>query len=1073
MIKNKTIWLLLFMLLFSMFPSNVADEQVWENEFGRIVVWPTTSRNLITQKQFYEVTWYKPSNTLDVAFRFDNPISRGGVFYWNGTSYKKLSVDHVEFNGKHYYVLENIFFNQDETKTGYWEYDTPVNSKGKWDMFVKLSSDSWQYAFNNNRYIHLDPWWNANWLGKKKLTLNSSQVPINLKNFPVLINLSDDADLAGNVGYSDGRDIAFVDSSESTQFNHEIEYFDDGDADLRAWVNVTTLGSGSDTEIYMYFDNSNCVNQSNITGVWDSDYLAVYHLEGPAWGNIDSSTWFGNISAVGGNPQYNQQGFFGRGVDFDGSGDYLETSDKNAWSFLNGHDDNFTIEAVVRKDDNTYNPIISKWPSGTAGREWFMWFNTDSPSELRLGVYDDTPNAQQQRDTQGIFDNSNWNYVVGVCHYSGATVDKDDLWLYNKSLNVSDVGSPANAYVIKRNSGSPVRIGHKGHAGGNYYLNGLIDELRVSSIVRNESWITACYNNLWNASDGGFFDVGAYEYTANVEEPTNFVAVTDSIDGSIDLSWTLGLNATDTRVEYNTVSVWTRGNGNFLYNGSGLSASLTTGTCGTLYYFKGWSWNDTSKSWGTYNTTDNISCPGDPTSVDSVSYPSALNITWTTNTHADSTALIRKSGSYPTDPTDGTALYNGTLEYYNDTTVDYDVHKYTIFSWNDTVDRWSSGFNIPTGFLRVSVFDENTSLPLNNWSIHVSNQAGTLVYEQIDCSNPTTIDNSELPTGLCSILINHSDYESRIYYMTIVTAQGHFLNAYLPEKNTTTNYYVILVYNEYNEPLDDVYVQISEYDNTSGTFNDVSSRYTDAYGEISVYLIGGKHYKVNLTKDEFKNIRGADYFPDPNYYGINHPKFFKMYYNDTIYMNETIYEDTITVTGEISGTDFVVTFNCDDNNMENTSLIIYEINGSTGVTVAVDWYNTTSSNSWTRTYFDINTSNCFQAVLYLNHTIFGSYVDTRIDCVISTITTKNKFDTLLINNFKYNPFGWSNVFGFVILVFTMFSFGQQHVALSMFMSGGVIAFINTVVGLNLVQVAVPTVIICLGIMVLWSERGRR
>jgi len=234
----------------------------------------------------------------------------------------------------------------------------------------------------------------------------------------------------------------------------------------------------------MYFNNDNCANQSDVDDTWDSDYLAVYHMEGPNAAGIDSSTWFGNVSGDGGNPQYNQNAFFGRGVDFDGLGDYLNINDNAAWSFRDGgNDDNFTIEAVVRKDDIDENPIISKWPNVAAAREWFMWFTLSNPSELRLGVYDDTNNAQQQRDTGQIFDETNYNYVVGVCHYSGAVIDKDDIWLYNRSQNESDVGSNPNAYVVKRDSGTDVTIGMKGKVGGWHYLDGLIEELRVSTIV--------------------------------------------------------------------------------------------------------------------------------------------------------------------------------------------------------------------------------------------------------------------------------------------------------------------------------------------------------------------------------------------------------------------------------------------------------------------------------------------------------------------------------------------------------------------------------------------------------------
>jgi len=100
--------------------------QEWENSYGRIEVYPDVSRELITQKQFYNVTWYYPDNDLDIAFCFNESLSYGGVYYWNGTNYNNVAVDHIVYNSKHYYVLSDIHFVQDEMKHGYWEYNTPV-----------------------------------------------------------------------------------------------------------------------------------------------------------------------------------------------------------------------------------------------------------------------------------------------------------------------------------------------------------------------------------------------------------------------------------------------------------------------------------------------------------------------------------------------------------------------------------------------------------------------------------------------------------------------------------------------------------------------------------------------------------------------------------------------------------------------------------------------------------------------------------------------------------------------------------------------------------------------------------
>ena len=295
----------------------LSNAETYENEYGKLEVYPDISTNIIRQKQYYNATSYLPSQNMDIAFRFNDSLTYGKVYYWNGSEYVKVDVEHIEHNNKHWYLLNDIYFNQYETKHGYWEYDVPINSSGKWDMFIKRSSDTLQYAVNNDLYVHLDPWWDSSWNYKKEIVLNSSQVPSSLNNFPVCINITD-TDLRDNA-QANGSDIAFTDSSGNNQLNHEIEYWDSSTGELIAWVNVTSLSSSSDTSIYMYYGNSGCPNQENADDTWDDKYKLVCH--GNRTGNDlwDSSGEGHHPSTMAGDP-VNSSGGKGIGYyqDYDG-----------------------------------------------------------------------------------------------------------------------------------------------------------------------------------------------------------------------------------------------------------------------------------------------------------------------------------------------------------------------------------------------------------------------------------------------------------------------------------------------------------------------------------------------------------------------------------------------------------------------------------------------------------------------------------------------------------------------------------------------------------------------------------
>ena len=85
------------------------------------------------------------------------------------------------------------------------------------------------------------------WSHRKSITINHSKVVTSHINFPILIQINNDADLAASAQI-DFDDILFTDDtvSWSTGYSyqrlaHEIESYDKTNGNLTAWVNVTSL----------------------------------------------------------------------------------------------------------------------------------------------------------------------------------------------------------------------------------------------------------------------------------------------------------------------------------------------------------------------------------------------------------------------------------------------------------------------------------------------------------------------------------------------------------------------------------------------------------------------------------------------------------------------------------------------------------------------------------------------------------------------------------------------------------------------------------------------------------------
>ena len=120
-------------------------------------------------------------------------------------------------------------------------------------------------------------------------------------NYPFLFN-STDPDLAtvdngGHVTNPNGYDIIFsTDPNGQTRLDFEVEQYNPATGQLVTWIRIPTLSHTSDTIIYVFYGNpAITASQANPTGVWDSNYQAVYHLGNLPSTNVASdSTNFAN-----------------------------------------------------------------------------------------------------------------------------------------------------------------------------------------------------------------------------------------------------------------------------------------------------------------------------------------------------------------------------------------------------------------------------------------------------------------------------------------------------------------------------------------------------------------------------------------------------------------------------------------------------------------------------------------------------------------------------------------------------------------------------------------------------------
>ncbi|MCK5161884.1 MAG: DUF2341 domain-containing protein, partial [Candidatus Aureabacteria bacterium] len=354
------------------------------------------------------------------------------------------------------------------------------------------------------------------WSYRKQITISNSMVSnTDQTNFPVLIYRASDADLASGA-QSDGDDIVFT-LSNGTKLSHEIEKYTSATGELYAWVKVPTLSASSDTTLYMYYGNAACSSQQNPTGVWNSNYKGVWHLdeEQAGTGNLDlyqDATSNNNdgddyISATG------QDGQVDGGQEFDDTDDYIPVPGLNNFENENS---TFTINTWIKIGDSGANHIMGENVS-IGAKEWSAW---TSGSNVVFTFITTGGSYVNRVTTTAPLTVDNWHMVTyKVSRTSGY------VYIYVDGANQTLTSNSVNSVWGQGNA--PFYMGRD--RGG--YFNGSMDEIRVSNTARSEDWIATSYNN----QD----DPASYETVGSEEIAKALLPVANNLtqsDGTFDLT---------------------------------------------------------------------------------------------------------------------------------------------------------------------------------------------------------------------------------------------------------------------------------------------------------------------------------------------------------------------------------------------------------------------------------------------------------------------------------------------------------------------------------------------------------
>lgn len=336
------------------------------------------------------------------------------------------------------------------------------------------------------------------WGRQCAITIDHTKVPSSQSSFPVLLGynaVGSETNLpqemlvtsGANAARSDGGDIRFSsDSAGSSPLHAEVVLWTQDasvDANRKAeiWVNCDP-SSSVDTIIYVWYKNASATTPAandatfGSQGVWDSNFLGVWHLPDGTTLNLNDST----SNANNGTGQNTPTAGAGK---IDGGVSLVQASTQYVTVGSAMNPTAATLSAWVKATSfpDAYNAIISRISSGTNYVQLFI------TSAGKFAAYFRGATGDCHLDGTGSSTLS-----TGTLYHVVATYDSTNGVSGYVNTTSQGAGTAARGNLVTTAATTSLGYDQVTTPRG---WNGVLDECHFSQIARDSNWITTEYNN--------------------------------------------------------------------------------------------------------------------------------------------------------------------------------------------------------------------------------------------------------------------------------------------------------------------------------------------------------------------------------------------------------------------------------------------------------------------------------------------------------------------------------------------------------------------------------------------------
>jgi biopolymer transport protein ExbB len=310
-------------------------------------------------------------------------------------------------------------------------------------------------------------WWNNDWKFRKEIGFDLSSAGADVagttQDVPVLVRLS-----LANFSYfndtkADGSDFRVIAGDDKTPLKFHFEKYDPQNQMALLWVRAPQIAGGSKTEkIYAYYGNPDAPAGADISGTYDASQVLVLQFSETSGLPMDSTAYKNNPSAS--TAVLTPASLIGGGAKFSGK-------------------EQITIAATpsLRLLPNQ-GLTASTWLRIEHAQQSVVFALANENKFLELGIDGAKLTARASLDGPAVTVSGPGDLSFGQWHHVAVAAGGGKLTLYVDGAAVS------SAPVTLQELGGNFTIGS---ANGTRYLDGDIDEVEVSKVVRSADWIKA------------------------------------------------------------------------------------------------------------------------------------------------------------------------------------------------------------------------------------------------------------------------------------------------------------------------------------------------------------------------------------------------------------------------------------------------------------------------------------------------------------------------------------------------------------------------------------------------------